>query len=65
MADVERIGVDETKKLVDRGEATLVCAYRDQEKCESMRLGNALTYPEFEKKRDSLDKERNLVFYCA
>jgi len=47
------------------GKALLVCAYADEAMCRQMRLENGLTLQEFEQKLPALDKEQEIIFYCA
>jgi len=53
------------RKLEEDGDTLLVCAYSDDEKCGSMMIEGAMTFSEFEAKRDSLDEDREIAFYCG
>lgn len=43
----------------------LVCAYDSEEKFENNHLEGAIPLSDFESNADSLDKDRELIFYCA
>ncbi len=65
MTDVPRIRVEEARRRVTAGEAVLVCAYDDEEKCGRFPLEGALTPRQLESRLDSIPKDRPLIFYCA
>ncbi len=65
MADVERISVQDARSRVQSGEALLVCAYDNEEKFGSLHLEGALAFSDFRSKADSLQKAREIIFYCA
>lgn len=65
MAEVPRIGVEEARRKVTKGEALLVCAYSDRAKCNQMKLEGSTTLPELEARLGSLPKTQELIFYCA
>ena len=43
----------------------LVCAYEDESKCRQMRLANALTLHDLQRRVDSVPRNQTLIFYCA
>lgn len=47
------------------GNATLVCAYDDDEQCRSMLLEGALTFGDFLNQRSALPWNREIIFYCS
>lgn len=59
-----RIDVNTARERALRGEAVLVCAYRDEDKCEKLRLDGALTLQELEDRQDEL-VDQEIIFYCA
>lgn len=63
--DVPRITPDEAHRKVESGEAILVCAYEDEEKCRQMHLEGAIHMQELQEKLPSLPREKELIFYCA
>ncbi|MDX1632253.1 MAG: ArsR family transcriptional regulator [Thermoanaerobaculia bacterium] len=60
---VERIEVDRARRRVQSGEALLVCAYDDQEKCEDLALEGSISLDELRERE--VDDDRELIFYCA
>jgi hypothetical protein len=65
MADIERVGVDEARRRVKSGEALLVCAYDDEEKCRRMGLEGAISLAGLRSRVPTLSKQQELIFYCA
>jgi hypothetical protein len=63
MADVERIGVEEARRKLQAGQALLVCAYDDEEKCNKIKLEGAISLRALEARPPS--KQQELIFYCA
>jgi len=46
-------------------DALLVCAYDDPEKWEHYRVEEAISLHELRRREPSLEKDRELIFYCA
>ncbi|MFA5515946.1 MAG: hypothetical protein WDA20_06620 [Desulfuromonadales bacterium] len=65
MGQAVRIDPRETRKKVEAGEALLVCAYDDEEKCGKMHLQGAINLRELEEKLAEVPKEKEIIFYCA
>lgn len=65
MTDVARVGPEEARRKVETGEAILVCAYDDEEKCRDLHLEGAIHMQELEEKLPEIPKEKELIFYCA
>ena len=65
MGQAERIDPRETRQKIESGEALLVCAYDDEEKCRNMHLDGAIHLQELEEKLPEIPKEKELIFYCA
>jgi hypothetical protein len=63
LSDIERIPPEEAFEEIEQGEALLVCAYSDEEKCRAMKIDDALTLQDLERMMPSRD--RALIFYCA
>jgi rhodanese-related sulfurtransferase len=63
--EAPRIRPQEAKEKVQHGEAILVCAYEDEEKCSKMHLEGAIHMQELEEKLPELDKEQEIIFYCG
>lgn len=62
---IERIPVSEARKKVMKKAALLVCAYDDDDKFEKYHLGGAISLSEFKLKISDLDKNQEILFYCA
>lgn len=65
MADDDRIDVEATRLRVQAGQALLVCAYDDVDKCRSMLLEDAITLADFEQRRGQLPPDQEIILYCA
>jgi hypothetical protein len=65
MADVSRISVEEARRKVAAGEALLVCAYDDEEKCKKINLQGSITMAQFTSRVGALPKNQEVIFYCA
>ena len=65
MGEVVRIPPGEVREKLKSGQVLLVCAYPDDEKFKSLHLEGAISFQEFESRRPSLPKGREIVFYCA
>lgn len=60
-----RISVDEAYDKVSSGEALLICAYDDDEKCLSMAIAGSITRNHFEREKGRIDPDREILLYCA
>jgi hypothetical protein len=56
--------VDAREKVVS-GKAILVCGYEGEEKFKTYRLEGAISFEDFQSKLPSLDKNQEVIFYCA
>jgi hypothetical protein len=65
MADIQRVSAEEARFRVSRYEALLVCAYEDLSSYQSKHLEGAISIQEFRIRASSLDREREIIFYCA
>jgi hypothetical protein len=65
MADVERISVAEARRKAEAGEALLVCAYDDAQKCNQMKLHGSIQLAELRSRLGALPKDQQIIFYCA
>ena len=61
----QRIDPEETRRRVNSGDALLVCAYDELEKCQKYRLSNALSLNRLHDQEEQLAKDRKIIFYCA
>jgi hypothetical protein len=62
---VQRIAAESAYSEVRTGDALLVCAYDDQNKCEKYRLTHGVALDELQAHLSTLPKNRKLIFYCA
>ena len=60
-------GIDPTqaREKVLAGEATLVCAYEDEEKCGKILLDGSITMRQLKAGLAKRNKDEELIFYCA
>lgn len=65
MSDVARIHPSDARVKVQRGDALLVCAYDDPGRWQAMRLEGSIPLEEFKAMTPTLDREREIVFYCS
>jgi hypothetical protein len=65
MQEPIRISPQEARHKVTSGSALLVCAYGNKRKFEYYHLQDAISYPEFKSRLESLSKDQEIIFYCA
>lgn len=60
-------GMDSTqaREKVEAGDATLVCAYEDDEKCGRILLDGSTTMRRLKASLKKRSKDEELIFYCA
>jgi hypothetical protein len=58
-----RITAQDTRTKVVAGQAMLVCAYEDPEKCRRYNLEGSLNFQELWQRRPG--KHQEIIFYCA
>jgi rhodanese-related sulfurtransferase len=63
--DVQRVSPDEARRRAQAGQALLVCAYEDEDKCRAMNLAGAITLRQFRERLASVPRDREVIFYCA
>ncbi len=64
--EVPRVSAQAVRQMRTRGDQVhLVCAYDDEEKCRQFELEGALSLGEFERRIDEIERDDELVFYCA
>ncbi|MFO7965904.1 MAG: hypothetical protein R6U50_18400 [Desulfobacterales bacterium] len=63
-SEIPRISPESAHEQVQSGEALLVCAY-DDERCRQLLLENAILRSELESRLPSIDKDREIIFYCG
>ena len=59
----KEIDPTQAREKVQRGDARLVCAYDDEDKCRRLLLDGAISLGELKRAKPSKDEE--LIFYCA
>ena len=62
----ERISADSVQQAISSGEdVLLVCAYEDEEKCRNAYLEESITLKQLQSELDDMQRDRQLVFFCA
>jgi len=65
-ATIGRISPQDAKQHLDSfGGALLVCAYDSPSKFLENRLEGAVSLEDFRSRIESIDKDREIIFYCA
>jgi hypothetical protein len=57
------VSAQEVHSKVQSGQALLVCAYESDAKFQQTALDGAIPFSEFERRKDSLARDYELVFY--
>ena len=65
MAEPKRVTPEEIYQRLKSAAVLLVCAYEDDGKFKKMQLQGAISLNEFKSKLPSVQKEQEIVFYCA
>jgi hypothetical protein len=65
MAEVTRIDPQQARRVVEAGEALLVCAYDDRARCRSIMLDGAIDMDELQARLPTMRKDQPLIFYCG
>jgi hypothetical protein len=65
MPEVSRITAEEARREVASGQALLVCAYEQDEKCNQIALEGSIPLSQFQQRVPSLPKEQEVIFFCA
>jgi hypothetical protein len=63
--DAPRISPQDAYLQATSGQAILVCAYEDENKCKTMMIERAVSLKEFETRLPGLKKDQPIIFYCA
>ncbi len=64
-SDVKRISPEEARRRIDSGKAILVCGYEPDEKFQAMHLEGAESLHQFRARLSEIQKDQEVVFYCA
>jgi len=62
---VPRVSAEKARESNISGNSLLVCAYDNEDKCNTLRLDGAMTLQEFETTLPTLPKEKEIIFYCT
>jgi len=65
MKKPKEIDSTQAREKVKSGEATLVCAYEDVEKCGKLLLDGSIPLAKLKANLKDRNKDEELVFYCA
>lgn len=65
MAEPIRIPPEEVREKVTNGNALFVCGYDDADKFRANHLEGAISFDEFKSKLPSIEKDQEIIFYCA
>lgn len=63
MSKPKRIGVEKAHDLLESGDAQLICAYEDEDKCNRLKLPWAIPLSKFQLDAPNLSKNGGLIFY--
>ena len=61
----EQISAKEAHERVASGKALLVCAYRDEDACRKVQLEGSISLLELETRLSGLQKDQEIIYYCA
>ena len=53
----------DTREKVRKGEALLVCAYDDDNRCAQIKVDGSISYKDFQARAGTLPKDQLIVFY--
>ena len=59
----KRVSAQEVRSKVQGGKALLVCAYESDAKFRDTALEGAISFSEFERRKASLPRDQELIFY--
>lgn len=65
MSDTTLISASDAHHRTADGSALLVCAYESDEKFRNVHLEGAMAFSEFKSKLGSIDRDKEIIFYCA
>ena len=63
MSTPRRVSAEEVRARLQSGKAFLVCAYESDAKFRDTALEGAISFSEFERRKASLPRDVELVFY--
>lgn len=65
MTQSNLISAAEARKHVQSDDALLVCAYDSDEKFKKACLEGAISLQELKAREETIDKNREIIFYCS
>lgn len=65
MNKLQKISAREAREKSLFGEAKLVCAYNDEDKCRSILLQGSMSLQDFLDELPGLAYDQEIIFYCA
>lgn len=65
MAEAQRISPATAREAISQNDALLICAYDEPAKYEKFRLDGSISMDELRGRMDGLEKDKELIFYCA
>lgn len=65
MSEVTLVAANEAHTRAKSGSALLVCAYDSDEKFRNVHLEGAISLGEFKSKLNTIDRGKEIIFYCA
>ena len=63
MAAPKRVSAEDVHSKLQSGQALLVCAYESDTKFRQMPLEGAISFSEFERRKASLSRDFEVIFY--
>ena len=65
MSEVTLVAATEAYARAKGGSALLVCAYDSDDKFRNVHLEGAMPLSEFQIKLNSIERDKEIIFYCA
>lgn len=65
MNQIQSVSAQEAHTRARDGIALLICAYESDEKFSKVHLDGAISLRSFQAELDSIDDDKELIFYCA
>ncbi len=65
MSEVTLVPAEQAYERTKNGQALLVCAYESDDKFKNVHLEGAIPLSEFQSKVSSIEKDKEIIFYCA
>ncbi|MGA7277526.1 MAG: hypothetical protein WBW79_06270 [Desulfocapsaceae bacterium] len=65
MSDIALISATEAHQHAADGSALLVCAYESDQKFYNVHLEGAIALSQFQAQLATIDRDKEIIFYCA